>query len=139
MCLHYWIQQIPLSVEKLVSSCIKQGKFKDLFLFSHLLNKLIIGVGCNRSGGNLIILMRLINRICGNTAQHSIPISVVEKGVEHYKVLKKTIYNKNAKNLLLPIPLDKLSSFIMKFTDAICIFFINHACCDLNIHDRCQS
>ena len=63
--------------------------------------------------------MRLINRECGNTAQHSIPIPVVEKGAEDYDVLKKTIYNKTAKNQLLPILLDELCTFTMKFTDAV--------------------
>ena len=63
--------------------------------------------------------MRLINRECGNTAQHSIPISVVEKGAEDYDVLKRTIYNKTAKNQLLPILLDELCTFTMRFTDAV--------------------
>ena len=31
MCLHYWIQQIPLLVDKLISSCIEQGEFEDSF------------------------------------------------------------------------------------------------------------
>ena len=78
LCLHYWIPQIPLLVDKLISSCIEQRKFEDLFLFSHLPNKIIIGVGCDRGGGDLINLMRLINRIYGNNAQHLITISVVE-------------------------------------------------------------
>ena len=63
--------------------------------------------------------MRLITRICGNTAQHSIPISVAGKGAEDYDVLKKTLYSKNAKNLLLPILLDELCTFTMQFTDAV--------------------
>ena len=79
MCLHYWIPQIPLLVDKLIASRIEQGKFEDSFLFSHLPNKIVICVGCDRYGGDLIDLMQLINRICGNTAQHLVPISVVEK------------------------------------------------------------
>ena len=89
----YWISQIPLLVDKLISSCIEQGISEDSFLFSHLPNKIIIAVGCDRGGGDLINLMWLINRICGNITQHSIPISVVDKGAEDYDVLKKTIYN----------------------------------------------
>ena len=57
MCLHYWIPQIPLLVDKLISSCIEQGKFEDSFSFSHLPNKIIIGVGCDRGGGDFINLM----------------------------------------------------------------------------------
>ena len=59
---------------------------------------IIIAVGCDLGGGDLIYLMQLINRIFGNSAQHLIQISVVEKGEEYYDVLKKTIYNKSAKN-----------------------------------------
>ena len=98
-------------VDKLILSCVKQGKFGDSFLLSHLPNKIIIGVDCDRGDDDLINLMRLINRTCGNTAQHLIPISVVEKGVEDYDVLKKSIYNKSATNLLLPILLDKFCTF----------------------------
>ena len=112
MCLHYWIPQIPLLVDKLVSSCIEQGEVKDSFSFSHLCNKIVIAVGCDRGGGGLVNLMQSINRECGNTAQHSIPISVVEKEAEDYDVLKRTIYNKSAKNQLLPIFLDELCTFI---------------------------
>ena len=119
MCLHYWIPHIPLLVDKLVASCIEKGKFKDPFSFSHLHDKIVLAVGCDRGGGDLINLMRLTNRECGNTAQHSIPISVVEKGAEDYNVLKKTVYNKSARNQLLPILLDELCTFTMNFTDAV--------------------
>ena len=103
----------------MVSSCVEQGKFEHSFSFSHLCNKIIIGVGCDRDGRALIELMRFIIRICGNSAQHSIPTSVVEKGAKGYDVLKKTIYNKSATNLSLPILLDELCTFTMKFTDTM--------------------
>ena len=119
MCVHYWIPQIPLLVEKLTASCIEQKKFENSIDFSHLKNKIIVCIGVDRGGGDVINMLRIGNRKDGNTAEHSIPISVVEKATEDYDVLKKTVYNKQAQNLLLPILLDELCTFTMKFADVV--------------------
>ena len=73
----------------------------------------------DRGGGDVINMLRIGNRRDGNTAEHSIPISVVEKATEDYDVLKKTVYNKEAKHLLLPLLLDELSIFTMKFANVV--------------------
>ena len=73
----------------------------------------------DKGGGDVINMIRLGNRKDGNTAEHSIPISVVEKAAEDYNVLKKTIYNKAAKELLLPILLDELCQCTMKFKNDV--------------------
>ena len=65
-CMHYWIQQIPLLIEKLVASCESHGKFEDSREFSRLINKIYFGIGSDRGGGDVINVIRLINRIAGN-------------------------------------------------------------------------
>ena len=117
-CLHYFIKNIPLLVEKLVASCISQDKFEDSILFSRLISKIVLGIGGDRGGGDLSNLLRLMNRKDGNCARYSIPISVVEKAGEDYDVLKTTILNKRARNLIQPILSDQLSMIIMHFSNA---------------------
>ena len=41
-CMHYWILQIPLLIEKVVASCESQCKFEDSVEFSRLINKSIL-------------------------------------------------------------------------------------------------
>ena len=103
----------------MTASCIEQKKFENSIDFSHLKNKIIVCIGVDRGGGDVINMLRIGNRTDGNTAEHSIPISVVEKATEDYDVLKKTVYNKQAQNLLLPILLDELCTFTMKFADVV--------------------
>ena len=98
MCLHYWIEHVPLLVDKLTASCIEQCRYEDSIDFSYMENKNILCLGMDKGGGDVINMIRLGNRKDGNTAEHSIPISVVEKAAEDHNVLKKTIYNKAAKN-----------------------------------------
>ena len=120
--MHYWIQQIPLLIEKLVASCESQGKFEDSIEFSRLINKIYFSIGSDRGEGDVINLIRLINRIAGNCARYSIPMSVVEKATEDYDVLAKTIYNKRARKLLQPILSDHLCMFTMRFkSDVKCL------------------
>lgn len=53
----------------------------------------------------------------GDCAQHSITVLVVENAAEDYDVLVKIIiYNKHAKNPLLPVLFDELHMFSMKLT-----------------------
>ena len=121
-CMHYWIKQIPLLIEKLVAICEAQGKFETSIEFSRLINKIYFGIGSDRGGGDVIDLIRLINRIAGNCARYSIPMSVVEKATEDYDVLAKTIYNKRTRQLLQPILSDELCMFTMRFkSDVKCL------------------
>ena len=70
----------------------------------------------------MINLIRLINRIAGNRARYSIPMSVVKKATEDYDALAKTIYNKRAIKLLQPILSDNLCMFTMRLeSDVKCL------------------
>jgi hypothetical protein len=117
MCVHNWIKTIPLLVEKLVAKCIAQGRYEDSILFSKLVNKILLGIGADRGGGDLINLIRLLNRMDGNCAKYSIPLAVVEKAAEEYAVLAKTLYNKRGKRLLEPLLNDELHMFVMRFAN----------------------
>ena len=119
MCTHNWIRTIPLLVEKLVATCIAQGKYEESILFSKLLNKILLGIGADRGGGDLINLIRLLNRMDGNCAKYSIPLAVVEKAAEDYAVLAKTLYNRRAKDLLEPLLNDELHMFVMRFVNDV--------------------
>lgn len=83
-----------------MESSMKQDKYKDSFMFSTLVNKIFIGVGADRGGGDVINTLCLLNQIDGNCAQYSIPIEVVERTAEDCDVLKKTIYKESARELL---------------------------------------
>ena len=39
MCIHYWIQHLPLLVDKLTASCIEQCQYEDSIDFSYLEQK----------------------------------------------------------------------------------------------------
>jgi hypothetical protein len=117
MCTHNWIRTIPLLAEKLVATCIAQGKYEESILISNLFNKILLGIGADRGGGDLINLIHLLNRMDGNCAKYSIPLAVVEKAAEDYTVLAKTLYNKRAKSLLEPLLNDELHMFVMPFVN----------------------
>jgi hypothetical protein len=122
MCVHSWIRTIPLLVEKLVATCIRQGKYEESISISNLVNKILLGIGADRGGGDLINLIRLLNRMDGNCSRYSIPLAVVEKAAEEYDVLAKTLYNNRGRGLLEPLLNDELYMFVMRFTnDAKCL------------------
>ena len=118
-CLHYFIRKISLLVEKLVASCMLQAQYEDSILFSSLTSKIIFAIGGDRGGGDLSNLLCLLNQVDGNCARYSIPKSVVEKAAEDYDVLKKTVLNKRARNLIQPILSDELSMIIMHFANDV--------------------
>jgi hypothetical protein len=119
MCIHSWIRTIPLLTEKLVADCIEQDKYEDSILFSSLSKKVVLGTGSDRGGGDLTNLIRLLNRMNGNCAGHSIPLANVEKAAEEYDVLAKTLYNTKARNLLQPFINDELCMFIIRFDKTV--------------------
>jgi hypothetical protein len=122
MCVHSWIRTMPLLVEKLVATCIRQGKYEESISISSLVNKILLGTGADRGGGDLINLIRLLNRIDGNCSRYSIPLAVVEKAAEEYDVLAKTLYNNRGRGLLEPLLNDELYMFVMRFAnDAKCL------------------
>ena len=122
MCVHSWIRTIPLLIEKLVATCIIEGKYEESITISKLVNKILLGMGADRGGGDLINLIRLLNRKDGNCSRYSIPLAVVEKAAEEYDVLAKTLYNNRAKSLLQPLLNDELHMFVMRFAnDAKCL------------------
>ena len=122
MCVHNWIKTIPSLCEKLVASCIEQGKFEDSISFSSQVNKIMLGAGTDRGGGDVMNLIRLLNRKDGNSARYSIPLAMVEKATEDYDVLAKTIYNKLAQKIMQPILNDELCMFTFRFvTDVKCL------------------
>ena len=91
--LHYFIDQVILVFEKLVKSAIVAGSFQDSFEVTKLCNKIFVCIGCDRGGGDLILQMRIANRLNGNCSLYCVPISVVKKGDESHSNLRKTIYN----------------------------------------------
>ena len=48
MCVHYWIKQLPLLVDKLTASCIEQCRYEDSIDFSHIKHKNIICLGMDK-------------------------------------------------------------------------------------------
>ena len=68
--------------------------------FFCLINKIYVGIGSDRGEGDDIDLICLINRIAGNCARYSIPMSAVEKATEDYDVLAKLYTTNVQKNVI---------------------------------------
>jgi hypothetical protein len=90
-----WIDNVPLLIERLVCSSIVAGKQQPSIEFSSFEDHHTICDNIDRGGGDLICMLRNGNREDGNTAEHCIPISVVEGASEDHANLKKTVLSKD--------------------------------------------
>ena len=113
--LHYFIDQVILVFEKLVKSAIVAGSFQDSFEVTKLCNKIFVCIGCDRGGGDLILQMRIANRLNGNCSLYCVPIPVVKKGDESHSNLRKTIYNDTMRKMIEPLHNDETFTSIIKF------------------------
>jgi hypothetical protein len=110
-CVFYWIENIPLLIERLVCSSIVAGKQQPSIEFSSFKDHHIIYDNIDRGGGDLIHMLRNGNREDGNTAEYCIPISVVEGASEDHANLKKTVLSKD-RGEVVQMMLDKKLSII---------------------------
>ena len=62
MCIHYWIAQLPLLVDKLTASCIEQCRYEDSIDFSYIKNRNILCLGMDKGRGDMINMIQLGNR-----------------------------------------------------------------------------
>ena len=99
-CTYYYIEDVPLLIERLVAGCLLEGKYEDSIDISKFNNKIIVRFGCDRGGGDLIMGISLANRNRGNSGQYSIPIGVVEGATEVHSNLLKTVYSKPRRAIL---------------------------------------
>ena len=60
MCIHYWITQLPLLVDKLTASYIEQCQYEDSINFSNMENKNILCLSMDKGGGDVINTIRLV-------------------------------------------------------------------------------
>ena len=119
MVLHYFIDQVILVFERLVKAAIVSGTFQESFEVTKLVNKILVCIGCDRGGGDLILQMRIANRMDGNCSLYCIPISVVKKVDESHGNLRKTIYNDAMRKMIEPLHNDETFTFIIKFKEDI--------------------
>ena len=115
MVLHYFIDQVILIFERLVKAAIVSGTFQESFEVTKLVNKILVCIGCDRGGGDLILQMRFANRLNGNCSPYCIPISVVKKADKSHGNLRKTIYNDAMRRMIEPLHNDETFTFIIKF------------------------
>jgi hypothetical protein len=99
-CIYYYIEDVPLLIERLVAGCLLEGKYEDSIDISFFNNKIIIRFGCDRGGGDLIMGISLANRSRGNSGRYSIPIGVAEGATEVRSNLLKTVYSKARRAIL---------------------------------------
>ncbi|CAB9527446.1 unknown protein (Partial), partial [Seminavis robusta] len=92
-CLHVWIKEPAIAVERLTQSALIAGKFEESSLFSNHKEEVVIVQGSDRGGDITANLIRLANRCGGNSSQHCLPLSFYEYGKESYFNLKATIFN----------------------------------------------
>ena len=89
------MHQVPLLCEKLVVSAYCDEKYQDSFDFSNFVDTILFYRGIDRGGGDNVELLRLGNRIDGNSGRYCVPISNLEGGGETYNNLKKTCFHKS--------------------------------------------
>ena len=97
---YYFIENVPLVMERLASCSITDGSFRPSFELSSFEDKMMFKVGCDRGGGNVINMILFMNRKNGNSGKYSFPIDVVEGALETYSNLKKTVYSDDRKKIL---------------------------------------
>ena len=119
MVLHYFIDQVILVFERLVKAAIVSGTFQESLEVTKLCNKILVCIGCDRGGGDLILQMRIANRLDGNCSLYCIPISVVKKADESHRNLRKTIYNDTMRKMIEPLHNDEAFTFIIKFKEDV--------------------
>ena len=90
-CVFYFLKNIPLLCEMLITSSLTEGKMEDSISFSHFRDTIIFGRGVDRGGSDVIALLRLVNRLDGNAGKYCIPTSILEEGSEDYENLKRTV------------------------------------------------
>ena len=115
MCVFYFTKNVPLLMERMLSSCILEDKFEISFQFSNFHDKIIFKFGADRGGGDLMMMLGLANRIDGNTGFFTIPIGVVENATEDRSNLVKTIYSKERKQIIEELVNQKLHMIVIRF------------------------
>jgi hypothetical protein len=109
-------------IERLACSSIVAGKQQPSIDFSSFEDVQIFYNNIDRGGGDLINMLRNGNREDGNTAEHCIPISVVEGASEDHANLKKTVLSKEqGKAVMLDKKLSILKIHVPEHGDVRCI------------------
>ena len=77
MCIYYYIENIPLLLERMNAGCYLDGKFLDSSKVSSLNNMTIIKYSADKGIQNLTMEISLGNRVNGNHGKYAILIGVV--------------------------------------------------------------
>jgi hypothetical protein len=94
-CIFYFIENLPLLVELMIS-CSKMDKsFTDSSEISNFKNTHLFFRGIDRGGDDLIDMLHYGNCLDGNSGKYCIPTSVLEKGSEKYSNLAATTFEKH--------------------------------------------
>ena len=89
----YFIENVPLLMERLVAGCFMEGKYEDSFQISKFKEKVIFKIGVDRGGSDLINEIGLVNRNKRNSGRYSILIGVVEGAREIHSNMVQIIYS----------------------------------------------
>ncbi|CAB9519683.1 hypothetical protein SEMRO_1037_G234110.1 [Seminavis robusta] len=102
-CLHVWIREPAVAIQRLVQSALVAAKFERSLVFSNHIDELVVIQGSDRGGDITANLVRIGNRSGGNASQHCLPLSFYELGKESYFNLRQTIFNphKPTRNFLI--------------------------------------
>ncbi|CAB9516400.1 unknown protein [Seminavis robusta] len=94
-CLHVWIKQPAVAIQRLVQSAMIAGKFEESISFCNHRDELVVVQGSDRGGDITANLVRIANRFAGNSSQHCLPLSFYEFGKESYHNMQQTIFHPN--------------------------------------------
>ena len=119
MCIYYYIENIPLLLERMNAGCYLDGKFLDSSKVSSLNNMTIIKYSADKGIQNLTMEISLGNRVNGNHGKYAIPIGVVERATETYLNLENNFYSqkRTMKATLEQLVNDELSMVRLSFYD----------------------
>ena len=93
-CVFWYIPQVPLLCERLLTSAHCDGKYEESERYSNLEDYVLYYRGVDRGGGDNIELIRLGNRIDGNSGMYCVPVSNLEGGGETYSNMQLTCFHK---------------------------------------------
>lgn len=93
LCNFSYLKEPHVVLERLVESCKISGKFEESSLFSSLCGCLVFPFGGDRGGTDYTLLVRLANRIDGNSGRFCQPVCQFEDGAECYENCAKGPFN----------------------------------------------
>ena len=117
LCVFWRINDAITLLEKQIEGMMVRGDFEKSEDFSSLKETMVVVIGGDKGGSDTSMLMRVANRVGGNTKDNCHVLAQYEDGVENYANLSRTIHEKgsNVHKFMQDLLDDKQHSFVIEF------------------------